>query len=640
MSGPKTPAKTKPFGGLPQTISTGRALANQALAEKMGQQRRGGINFAALNKADEMPGDKPLSPAAQREAQIRQASYRVEDTTPSKLDLSKDLPGFMRLECTEIQAFDHNPRIFANESAQEIRASLLAHGIQGAFEVTRRGPGQPYMLAAGANTTLTLVQQLWAETGDERFRWVPCVFQPYQSDTRLLAQHLAENLNRGDMKFWEQAKGMLDLVQQIEKEQFAAGKRTKAMTVREIVEVLDKEHGLRTNRTNVSIWQFALARLHPLGDCTRFLKQRQVLTTLQPRLNLLALLAELLKVPADEFWNEITARVLRRIASVVEQQESPELDAVQIVDSVAAALAEHAGESVPALRSMMAGLEVNPTATLAELRAPSPNLAVGTQPSSTDPVGHEDPAPAGHVTQSALALGPTVIRNNEGSGTARTPRVSGAPGHSPLPQAAQSGESPAETGGQTVASPVSSAPATNPLQQALGLGAEASGDSLQALQAALFDLARAAGIQDTLQLHAPMPLGFYLDLPDPVLHQRATVAEGSPEHQQREIKSAVWWTLSLLSGQWCNGAEACLDHGSAFFLHYSKPDHADPFQGLDIESQEPDGSEVLLNRVRPGLMRPVMHLVRVVESLAAQVYEDHPERWRLMERLQASNSPY
>ena len=102
--------------------------------------------------------DKPLT-----KAERFKASYLVGDTTPSSVDLTtQDIPGPMLLEVTEIECYDHNPRLFLNEKRDDIRHSIASTGFRDALVVTRRRPGDKFMLAAGSNTTLLILQDLFS----------------------------------------------------------------------------------------------------------------------------------------------------------------------------------------------------------------------------------------------------------------------------------------------------------------------------------------------------------------------------------------------------------------------------------------------------------------------------------------------
>jgi ParB family protein of integrating conjugative element (PFGI_1 class) len=305
----------------------------------------------------------------------------VGDTTPSRVDLSvKDLPGPLLLQVTDIDVYDHNPRLFANEKIEDIEASLKANGFHDALVVTRRREGDRYMLAAGSNTTLRVLQELWRATQDERYLWVNCVYQPYEKETKLLAQHLGENLNRGDMRFWEIAKGMVGLLDQLDADAVREGKATKPMGLREQAEALTAM-GLRASKSQVALWRFTTQYLAPLGDSLQYLTFRAVQDQLQPRTSALrALAARFGQHGLDEasYWREIVAPVLARHGSGAGDGDSADaLDAAKLCDSIEAALAERVGESVASIRQMLSLLKLSPELTLADLRRPSPNLVVG-----------------------------------------------------------------------------------------------------------------------------------------------------------------------------------------------------------------------------------------------------------------------
>jgi ParB family protein of integrating conjugative element (PFGI_1 class) len=629
---------SSPFSGLPLTISTAKAMENQDRALSM-SRRGGAVNFSALVKVstpttpEDQPPDRPLN-KRQLEHQLRSESYLVSDTTPTSIDLHKaDLPGFMRLEVTEIQTYDHNPRIFGNEKREDIRASLLAHGHTDAFVVTRRSPAEPYTLAAGSNTTLEVVQELYRETGEDRFRWVACIYQEYQDEARLLAQHLGENLNRGDMKFWEQAKGMLDLAAQIERKELDAGTRTKPMATREIAAVLT-DMGLRSDRTSVQTWQFAVERLAQLGPATVLLRLGAVRDAIKPHLIQLARLAELLGLGEDLFWNDLVASALRTYAERVMALDVPELDPNALIEAVQSALCDRVSEQPEDIRAMLHGLSLNPGATLADLRAPSPNLIASGAASSWNGE-HEDRTPEPEATQRPLSLGPALIRDSTGRNPPGSTARSETPARAPSPAAslAQASHTASQ---QSFLPPSDPNPAQEPTSPAT-----TPADCMQDFREALSELVGTARIDDTLRYHDAMPLGFFVDLPDRAKHRRVTVAMGSVEDQVRLAKTITWWTLSVLSGQWTNGVVDHIDQTSAFYRHYSQSgDAPDPLDGLDIDAHEPTSTAFLLARVQPGVLHAVMRALRKVEALAAEVFVAHPERWALMERLQASSSPY
>ena len=166
--------------------------------------------------------------------------------------------------------------------------------------------------------------------------------------------------------------------------------------------------------------------------------------------------------------------------------------------------------------------------------------------------------------------------------------------------------------------------------------ASESADELADLHVGLAKLLDLAGIADTVRWHDQMPLGFFLELPDRTVHARRKVGAGSPERVAREIKSIVWWSLVLLTGQYSEGCVPYMDHSSKFFKDAATGGDASPLNGTDIDVEAPDSIQLFLSRVTPGLMQPVMQQLRVVEDLTARMLAARPERWRRMIEVQQS----
>ncbi len=628
MTAPKNP---KPLG-LPITIPAAQALANLEVSRAMDSERaarRAGTKVVmnALKPAETSAFGRPAAERgpnkAQRDAQAVHDSYMVGDTTPSKVDLSiKDMPGPMLLEVTDIDVYDHNPRIFGNEKIEDIEASLRANGFHDALVVTRRRVGDRYMLAAGSNTTLRVLQELWRSTQNEMYRWVNCIYQPFESETRLLAQHLGENLNRGDMKFWEVAKGMVELLDNLDREAMGSGLTNKPMGLREQADAL-ASRGLRASRSSVALWRFAVQYLSPLGDSVKHLTLRGVQGHIQPRTTALRALAGKFvghKISDEVFWGEIVSPTLAAASVAMDAAEGEEvLDAAKLCDSIEAALAERVGESVASVRQMLSMLKLSPELTLADLRMPSPNLIVGRGNAAGTEAQDEPQAPP---AQSPLPLGPGQVR-----GQGANPPTSAAPR-----PAAGATRDPAAT-------PSGAGPGTAPTSQQQTAAAPlfstlAEADPVKSLHAAVEQLLHFCGLQDTLRWWDDMPMGFFIDMPDPAIHERRKVPLGSPEHEARDIKTVVWWSLVLMTGQFRDGCVPHIDHSSVFFRAYASDQSSNPLEGTDVDASTPDLDAMLMYRVKPGPMRQALGYLRAVEEAAAAMFEACPERWRRMLEVQ------
>jgi ParB family protein of integrating conjugative element (PFGI_1 class) len=163
-------------------------------------------------------------------------------------------PTPMVVAVDEIEVYDHNPRQLANDRYEEIKASIRAAGMDQTLTITRR-PGAPrYMIAAGGNTRLQALKALWAETREERFRQVHCLFRPWQGDTSALVAHLKENDVRGDLAFIDRARGLTQLKGLIEAE------RDRSMSQRDFSAYL-AEQGYAISHTVLNSAAYAVQSL-------------------------------------------------------------------------------------------------------------------------------------------------------------------------------------------------------------------------------------------------------------------------------------------------------------------------------------------------------------------------------------------
>jgi ParB family protein of integrating conjugative element (PFGI_1 class) len=631
MTAPKNPAPT----GLPLTVSLAEVVKNMGLKDKPepAAAKRAMVSTASLRPAEAAPFGRPgatdgaggagtpsgpVSTKAEREAAQRHASYMVGDSTPSKVDLSrKDIAGPMLLEVTQIDSYDGNPRQFENEATEDIRTSLAANGYTDAMVVTRRREGDRFMLAAGSNTTLKVLKELWESTGDEKYRYVNCIFQPFESEARVLAQHLGENLNRGGMKFWEIATGMTDLLALIGRE------RGKPMSVREQVAELNKR-GLRAGPSDVAYWSFAVSRLAALGPAVRHLAVRYIKDHFQPRLNALQRLALKFKVDESAYWSTVVDPCLQRAAKASSDASTEEaaVDADALCREVEARLAEHLGEPIASVQRMLAVLKLSPELTLADLRLPMGSPVSGTAP-SREPGDAADAHPA-RSAQAPLPLPPGVVRVT-GSGA---PHGQSLAAPDATPPAASPSLVPASESANAATAVAS---ARLPSTQGPLFSGSASADPLGTLLSAVQELLSLARLSDTLRPCDEMPLGFFVELPDRQLHASQAAGAGNAALDAHAIKTHVWWTLVLMTGQYREGSVPYMDRASGFYrFAASDTEGPSPLQGTDIEETAPDIEDLLMFRMSGGAARPVMRQLARVEELAAELFAAAPERWRRM----------
>lgn len=134
-----------------------------------------------------------------------------ERSGPSATALSDpiaDTPMVVTLD--QLRPYDHDPRKKRNSAYDEIKASIRERGLDAAPAITRRPGDTHYIIRNGGNTRLAILRELWAETKDERFFRISCLFRPWPARGEIVALtgHLAENELRGGLTFIERALGV------------------------------------------------------------------------------------------------------------------------------------------------------------------------------------------------------------------------------------------------------------------------------------------------------------------------------------------------------------------------------------------------------------------------------------------------
>ncbi len=129
---------------------------------------------------------------------LEQLSDPISDT-PMVLTLDQVLP------------WHDNPRATRNPKFDEIKESIRHRGLDTPPPVTRRPGEDKYRIRNGGNTRLEALNELYKETGDERYFRFNCLFKPWdkqRGEIIALTGHLAENDLKGDLKFIERAVGI------------------------------------------------------------------------------------------------------------------------------------------------------------------------------------------------------------------------------------------------------------------------------------------------------------------------------------------------------------------------------------------------------------------------------------------------
>lgn len=187
-----------------------------------------------------LPGFQPSSPTAQ------QFSDPIADT-PMVLTLDDVLP------------YDSNPRTTRNPKYAEIKESIRQRGLDAPPPVTRRPGEKKYRIRNGGNTRLAILNELYRETGDERYLRFNCLFRPWdqaRGEIIALTGHLAENDLQGQLMFIERAVG-IDKAKALYEEE--AG---EAISQRELARRLSAD-GYPVSQPHISKMQDTIRHLLP-----------------------------------------------------------------------------------------------------------------------------------------------------------------------------------------------------------------------------------------------------------------------------------------------------------------------------------------------------------------------------------------
>ncbi len=167
-------------------------------------------------------------------------------------------PTPMVVPVTKIDLYDHNPRAVENEKYEEIKESIRRSGLEQPISITRRPGSENYMVDAGGNTRLRILKELHQEhPHDPRFFNIHVLYQPWVSESHVLAKHLKENDLRGSLAFIDRARGVMKMRELLEQE------LGEPISSRKLATILT-EQGYKIDSGNLSRLEYAATVLLPL----------------------------------------------------------------------------------------------------------------------------------------------------------------------------------------------------------------------------------------------------------------------------------------------------------------------------------------------------------------------------------------
>jgi ParB family protein of integrating conjugative element (PFGI_1 class) len=117
----------------------------------------------------------------------------------------------MVLTLDEALPWDTNPRTTRNPKYDELKESIRHRGLDTPPPVTRRPGEDKFRIRNGGNTRLAILNELYRETGDDKYFRFHTLFRPWDAlrgEIISLTGHLAENDLQGQLLFIERAIGV------------------------------------------------------------------------------------------------------------------------------------------------------------------------------------------------------------------------------------------------------------------------------------------------------------------------------------------------------------------------------------------------------------------------------------------------
>lgn len=467
---------------------------------------------------------------------------------------------FQRLPVMQIKRYDYNPRVKANPAYLELKDSIRSTQAKNVvLTITKRPGDSEYICAAGGNTTLTAVQELWEETHDPAYETVKTLFTKWTDDVTVIIAHLAENENRADICFWDKAKAIVDLKTRLERERNGTIIPIEGF----ITEI--KKKGLNSNTTTVRAYFFATEQLKPIGQWLTLPATK----ALQPRVNQLRKVAAALGLPAPEIDSLVRQTFEKQAIALAEIESSnPQIDVTVDAPATCSALdqafAQTLGLSLNELVVMLSTASVQTGQLSGQTLRDAAKAAIATPQSTPETVVARPSAPNKPQLPTParqLPLQPAMLAPMPGaakpsqavSSTSLTPGEQSALPTTGAPPVASDQGIPAQSGNSFKDPAWMTLRATGPADDPTHPD-HAAGTVLALIR----DISDACALHDLVFVAPAMPLGFYCELPaqpfsgEFILSQPPNDDVDDPEWSGRRaaaLRRSGWQILVALSGQ-------------------------------------------------------------------------------------------
>lgn len=141
-------------------------------------------------------------------AKLLAPGFSPTGSTNAMSDPISDTP--MVLSIDSVLPWEDNPRTTRNPLYDVIKQSIRNRGLDTPPPITRKPGEDKFRIRNGGNTRLTILKELFQETGDPKYQMINFLFRPWdeaRGQIIMLTGHLAEDL-KGELKFIERAVGV------------------------------------------------------------------------------------------------------------------------------------------------------------------------------------------------------------------------------------------------------------------------------------------------------------------------------------------------------------------------------------------------------------------------------------------------
>lgn len=424
----------------------------------------------------------------------RSALFRQAKSSESNYDPMDEADGAVTiLDIDDIDPYKYNPRTRPNPARANIKASMKVNKITNMISVTRRSPNEKYFPFGGGNTRIEIAKELRDE-GDASFQKITVITRKWPGDAAVIALHLSENDDRGDISFWERAQGVDNFKKKIEEQE---GKPFSATELNKALKAAGLSYGIRMIQNLV----FAVEHLALVGV---WLSSTDVNTLIRPQIGAILEIASMtdqraeVKDVVDEIFltysTDMEALEQTNLEKAPGERTESKLDVASLLIHVKTATAKKLGFSVDCMDAVVQSYIENPKLSFDDLKKVHAANRAELSPKKTQ-------AP-----------------------------LSGMLGATPPPAGQK------QTG---VSTPGESTPGEP--------GRVITQSYAEKLTACIVDLHAALPVNDFVKVDSALPFGFFVDIPASMEVANDIVLTSDQKH----LRAFLWPMLAVFTGQ-CN----------------------------------------------------------------------------------------